>query len=98
MIDSIKQNILKYWFYISSFSLAILWLLFDKRGRELQQVKNDAQRMILSQKLLNIKSQSEKGQEEYEKAIKSYNDLRSRHGDILLKLGIATGTDSDSTH
>lgn len=93
--ESIKQTFLKYWFIISSIGLTILYLLFDKRGRDLEKVKLDAQRTLLAQQLADIKSKSLRSDEDYEKARKAYIDLRARHADVLRKLGISSGDISE---
>lgn len=91
MFENIKQQILKYWFIASSLALVVLYLLFDKRGREINQLHTDAQTALLAQQLADIKQRSTLSEEHYEKASQDYASLRARHGQLLAKLGLPTG-------
>jgi len=92
----VKQNFLKYWFFISSAALAIFYILFDRRGRQLEEAKIDAQTAILGQKLADIKSRSIRSDKDYEKATNDYRDLRKRHGALLRKLNIGDISERDN--
>lgn len=95
MYDQIKQTFLKYWFIVSSLAITALFILFDRRGRQINEIKMDTERAMLALKLSEIQSRSIKSGEEYEKAVKEYNDLRARHSDLLRKYNFAPGNTSE---
>lgn len=95
IFENIKQQFLKYWFYISAATLAIFYILFDRRGRELEQAHIDAQTALLGQKLADIKAKSVRSDDDFKQAVSDYANLRANHGDLLKKLGITTGDISE---
>lgn len=95
---TIKDTFLKYWFSISAVGLAVLYLLYDRRGRTIDQLKDDARRQILAQQLVAIREQSERSEKDAEDAKLSYEGLKRRHADLLKQYGISTGDTSSDTH
>lgn len=81
--QSIKDTFLKYWFIASALGLAILYMMLDRKGRQLSKALSDAQSSLLAEKLKQIKDQSQGSEEEYEKAKKEYEDLKRRHPNLL---------------
>lgn len=97
MMTIIKQAALKYWFYTSALALAVLYYLVDSRGKKIQELNEDVQRLKLGQELQAIQEKSKRSQEDFENAKASYDDLKSIHGDLLTRLGIShskPGSDS----
>lgn len=99
-MEALKQQFLKWWFVISSIGLTLLYMFYDRRGREIAKLHADVQSALLAQQLADIKQKSVQSKENYEKAAKEYGDLRARHGDLLIKLGLGdvtvAGSESDS--
>lgn len=88
-MDTVKQTILKYWFYASALALAVLYFLNDRRGRRIDQLIEDAQRAKLGQALVDIQNKANQSQEDFEHAQSDYEAIRNRHADLLAKLGLS---------
>lgn len=86
---NIKDTFLKYWFIGSAILLAILYILLDRKSRQLSKAISDAQTALIAQKLEAISEQSKGSQEDYEKAKNEYEALKRRHGDIVERLRLS---------
>lgn len=92
-MTNLKNNILKYWFFISTLLMAVLVFLLDSQGKKISDLHLQIQQNKLGEQLKALQDRSEKSQENYEKSQNDYRDLVSRHGDLLNKLGITLGPD-----
>lgn len=97
MIQKIEDFVRRWWFALSSVALAILYVLYDKRGRRMDEIKADAERQVLGAKLQGIREQSTKSREDFNNAVKNYEDLRRIHGDVLKRHGLSRGDDKPKT-
>lgn len=88
MIQKIEDFIKRWWFMLSSVALAVLYVMYDKRGRAISQVKADAERQILGAKLEGIREQSTKSRRDFDNAAKKYDDLKRTHADVLRRHGL----------
>lgn len=90
-MTTIKDTFLKVWFALSVVTLGLLYLFFDKRGRAITQLKSDAQRQLLGQKLVAISEKTKQSEEDANEARDDYEALKRRHADLLQQFGIFTG-------
>ena len=102
-MTTIKDTFARWWFAASAAALVVLYLLFQRRGQTIETLKADAQRALLAQKLMEIREQGRKSEEEYEKAKQRYIKLRELHAATFTKLGITkdsvyTGEGSGFNH
>lgn len=82
----IKDNALKYWFYISAAVIGLLWYSLGRKEKQLARALEEAQAAILAQKLQKIVDKASNSQEDYEKAKKEYEDIKRRHADLFQRL------------
>jgi hypothetical protein len=90
-MEAIKQVFLKYWFIGSALALALLYVLFQRRGQKLDAAYAEAQKQLLAIELIKIRERSQKSNEEYLKAIDDYHRLKSRHPELISRYGLFTG-------
>lgn len=90
MIEWIK----KWWFLVSSFLIGILYVLWDRRGTEIDQARDRSQAELLTAQLKAIESRNIESQEDYEKALRDYNALKLHHAELLKRLGLPSQSDA----
>ena len=78
----------KYWFLISSISIAILYSLVYYRGRKIADLTAQIQVDKIKQKIETINREAVKDEDKFNKSLKSYEDLKRRHPDVVAKLGL----------
>lgn len=88
MIEKIDSFIHRWWFAASSVALAIIYFLYQRRGRTIDDLHAEAQKQLLAQKLSAIKERAALSQSEASNASQEYARLKSRHADLLAKLGL----------
>lgn len=88
MLEKLKDFYHKYWFLISSTIMAILVSVVYYRGRKIVQLTGQIQVDKIRQKIENINREAVKDEETFQKNLKSYEDLKRRHPDIVAKLGL----------
>lgn len=82
---------LKYYlFAVGAFALAVLYYLYDRRGRQIEQLVLDAQKQLLGQQLESIRDQALRSEADHEKAMDRYARLKQRHAELLERLGLPT--------
>ncbi len=86
-----KDRLAKYGFVIATFALLVVYILFQRRGMDIEQLKREAEKQLLAQKLLKLREMSEKSETDYFKAMDEYDTLKRRHGDIIAKYKLFTG-------
>lgn len=91
-IQTIKDAFLKYWFAASTLILAVLYLLYDRRGRTIQELQDEAQKQMLAQKLLTIRDKAQRSDDDAIQAKQDYEDLKRRHADLIQRYGVGPDT------
>jgi hypothetical protein len=89
-----KEIFLKYWFAVSAIALALLYFLYDRRGRQIGELQMDAKKQLLGQELQALQEQAGRSQEDYVKAMGKYSLLKLRHADLFKQLGISLSSDN----
>ncbi len=97
LLDTIKTQASKWWFYASAIGLAALYFLFDSRGKKIQQLTEEVMKMQLGEKLKDLNQQANQSQEGFQNAQKNYQNLINTHGDLLTKLGVSHTVPGDGT-
>jgi chromosome condensin MukBEF complex kleisin-like MukF subunit len=83
-----KQKFAQYWFLASSVLLAVIYLLYQRRGRTIEQLRLDAQKQLLAKQLSDIREQARGSQEDFYAAMDKYNQLKKTHSELLARLGL----------
>lgn len=96
-MTTIKDKALAAWFVISAVALAALYLLVDRRNRTISQLKMEAEKQVLAQKLVGIRQKATQGGENYAKAMEEYRGVKRRHAELLKRFGLFTGGSTDGS-
>jgi hypothetical protein len=88
-----KDKLLRYWFIFSSLALAVMYFLFDRRGRKLHEALMDAERAKLNAKINKIVEKASESREGYERANEEYEVIKSRYSDVLRRHGLLDSED-----
>jgi hypothetical protein len=91
MTDRIKGYI----FFGLAVALAVLYYLYDRRGRQMDALLLEAQKQLLGQQLRSIQEQASKEGVEREKALERYESLKRLHGPLLERLGLRVSRGSE---
>ncbi len=96
MLQTFKDKALSAWFLISALALAVLYLMVDRRNRTIGQLKMDAEKQVLAQKLVTIRNDAMRSDDHYAKAMEDYSNIKRRHADLLKRFGLHPGDQSGS--
>ncbi len=81
LIDWIKR----YWFGVSALALAILYVMFDRRGRTIQKLVADARANQLGLELMKVREKAKGTGDDYVKAMEKYRELKRLHPELFAK-------------
>lgn len=93
-LQSLKDWWTKYSFSIYVLVLVGLYMLYDRRGRQVAELKSTIEQSLLQQKLTNLASQASQEDAVYEKTQSDYATLKRVHGSLLAKYGISLDTEA----
>lgn len=88
MWETIKDYYHKYWFFVSSLIIAILYGLFVHRGRKIGELTDQIKVNKIKKELDTLTSEASKSEEKSKEAGRKYEDLKRRHPGIVNKLGL----------
>jgi hypothetical protein len=86
MLDKFKR----YWFLVSALLIAILYILWDKRGRTIGELVSEAQKQKLLNEMTSINEQARRSGADYDKAMSRYAELKRLHPEFFNGNGSAT--------
>jgi len=87
-MKSISDSLYQIGFLITVIALGIIYFLYDKRGRKIEQVVYDLQKQKLESKLASLKEEAQNDSKKSEKAARQYGDLVRRYMPLMHRLGI----------
>jgi hypothetical protein len=91
--ENIKQKIVHYAFIVPSILLAIVYFVFDRKTRNLQQVIDDTQRKLIDEKLNNVHEKEATASKEFNDKVEAYNKLRDKYRSLSDKLQLGPKKD-----
>ena len=89
-----KDKLARYGFIVATFALLVVYILFQRRGADIETLKREAEKQLLAQKLLKLREKSERSEHDYLEAMDEYDTLKRRHGDLIAKYKLFTGPSS----
>lgn len=86
--QKVKDFVAKYWFIISSLALAVLYFLYNRQGKKLASLYEEAQLNKTMKKIDNLVTNAKQSEEKRKQSFNDYLALKRRHPDVLSKLGL----------
>ena len=78
MINKLKT----YWILGSTLVIAILILLFQRRGQKIRDLQREQVTTKLDEKLKDLKDNVDQGEKDYAKALQHYRNLRDAYNKL----------------
>jgi hypothetical protein len=83
-----KERLLGWWTGVSLFAIALLYFLYSRRGRSLEETRLKVELKQYNEQVAKLLEQANKSEADHAKAFEDYLALKRRHASLLKRLGI----------
>lgn len=76
------EKLAKWWSVASIFAVAVLYFLFDRRGKKMADLQEEVKREKIGRELQALAEQADRSTDDYIAARERYRALKSRHPEL----------------